>query len=339
MRGSVRLEERPEPPDDPAALLVQSLALGVCGTDREIIAGDYGLPPDGEQRLVLGHESLGRVLSAPDGSGFSAGDLVVGIVRRPDPVPCAACAIGEWDMCRNGLYTERGIRAADGYGAERFHLEPGFAVKVAPALGALGVLLEPASVLAKAWDHVERIGRRTMSWRPKTALITGTGPVALLGALMAVQRGLRIHVLGRAQGGPKPLLVRALGGTYHTGDLPKDLRADVTMECTGSPSLVVDVMSRPAGSGIVCLLGMPTGGRKAPFDSGHFNRTMVLENHVVFGSVNANRQHYVTAARALAAADPAWLERLITRRVPLVRWAEAFERRDGDIKVVLDFEP
>lgn len=337
---SVRLEERPEPATSSAHLLVQAVALGVCGTDREIIAGKYGWAPFDNHRLVLGHESLGRVLKAPDGSGFAPGNLVVGIVRRPDPVPCAACDVGEWDMCRNGRYTERGIKAVDGYGAERFHLEPDYAVKVAAGLGMLGVLLEPASVLAKAWDHIDRIGRRTRSWQPKIALITGAGPVGLLAALMAVQRGLELHVLDLPESGAKPDLVRALGGTYYAGDLPTDLAADVILECTGAPQLVIDVICGAGGrNGIVCLTGVSTGGRTLPFDSGNFNRSMVLENDLVFGSVNANRRHYEAGAIALAAADPAWLASLITRRVPLAHWREAFERRDGDIKVVVKFEP
>ena len=90
------------PRPGPGELLVDGLALGVCGTDREIAAGEYGWAPPGRERLVIGHESLGRVREAPAGSGFEAGDLVVGVVRRPDPVPCGACARGEFDMCRNG---------------------------------------------------------------------------------------------------------------------------------------------------------------------------------------------------------------------------------------------
>jgi threonine dehydrogenase-like Zn-dependent dehydrogenase len=334
----MQLEERPEPAPDCASLLVQSVALGICGTDREIIRGEHGWPPPGHKRLVLGHESLGRVLEAPDNSDFAPGDLVVGIVRRPDPIPCPACATGEWDMCRNGLYTERGIKALDGYGAERFRLEPDYAVKVAPALGTLGVLLEPASALAKAWDHVERIGRRTRSWRPKTALITGAGPVGLLAALMAVQRGLELHVLDLPESGPKPLLVRALGGTYHAHELPKRLAPDVIIECTGAPQLVIEVMCRCVGNSIVCLAGASSGGRTVPFDPGNLNRSTVLQNDVVFGSVNANRRHYEAGAAALAAADPAWLSDLLTRRVPLPQWSQAFERRDDDIKVVLMFD-
>jgi glucose 1-dehydrogenase len=334
---SIRLEDRPEPAADSTRLLVESIALGVCGTDREIIDGTYGWAPPGDTRLILGHESLGRVLQAPDDCDFVAGDLVVGIVRRPDPVPCPACSFGEWDMCRNELYTERGIKALDGFGAERFLLEPDYAVKVASELGLLGVLLEPASVLAKAWDHIDRMGDRTRSWRPKSALVTGAGPVGLLAALMARQRSLDLHVMDRHRDGPKPALIRALGGTHHAGEIPGDLAPDVIIECTGAPSVVIDVLCHAAGAGIVCLTGVSTGGRPLPFDSGEFNRRMVLRNDVVFGSVNANRAHYETAAAALAAADPQWLNALITRRVPLARWPDAFERHPTDVKVVLQF--
>lgn len=336
--NSIRLDERPEPANDPSRLLLQTIALGICGTDREIVAGHYGWAPPDNKRLVLGHESLARVIDAPQGSGFAKGDLVVGIVRHPDPVPCPACAADEWDMCRNGLYTEHGIKQVDGFGAERFQIEPAFVVKVDPQLGTRGVLLEPASILAKAWDHVDRIGHRTRSWQPRTALITGAGPVGLLGALMARQRGLEVHVLDLPETGAKPEIVRALGATYHAKKIPDDLRADVIIECTGAPSLVLDVIGRMAGDGIVCLTGVSSGGRALPFDLGGFNRRMVLHNDVVFGSVNANRDHYEAGAKALAKADPKWLDRLISRRVPLQDWQEAFERRNDDIKVVLMFE-
>ena len=112
---SADLEEMPEPGPSEGSILVDGVALGICGTDAEIVHGDYGEAPPGAERLILGHESLGRVREAAPGSGFSAGDLVVGIVRRPDPVPCGACAHGEFDMCRNGRYTERGIKELDGY--------------------------------------------------------------------------------------------------------------------------------------------------------------------------------------------------------------------------------
>lgn len=336
---SALLEEVADPPERNGTMLVRTVALGVCGTDIEILAGRHGAAPPGRDRMVLGHESLGRVLEASADSGFAAGDMVVGIVRRPDPVPCHACGGGEWDMCENGLYTERGIQGRDGYGAERFRLDPAFAVKVDPKLGIAGVLLEPASVLAKAWDHIERIGHRTRTWSPRRVLVTGAGPVGLLAALMARQRGHELHVFDRAADGLKPELVRQLGGTWHSGDIADlaGLKPDIVLECTGAGPVVLAVMQHSGRNAIVCLTGLSSGGRAVALDAAGLNRSMVLENDVVFGSVNANRTHYRLAAEALARADRAWLERLISRRVPLDRWREAYERRPDDVKVVIDF--
>jgi threonine dehydrogenase-like Zn-dependent dehydrogenase len=335
--NSLRLDDVPPPPQSDGAVLVRAVALGICGTDREIIGGHYGEAPSGAERLIIGHESLGRVEEAPAASGFVRGDLVVGIVRRPDPVPCPACAAGAWDMCRNGLYTERGIKARHGYGSEFFRVEPEFLMKVDSDLGHLGVLLEPTSVVAKAWEHTERIGRRGPAWQPRIGLITGAGPVGLMAAMIGVQRGLEMHVLDRNKDGPKPFLVRALGATYHTGDLG-DLCPDVVIECTGAASVVRDVLGRTAADGVVCLAGVSSGGYELSFDIGDLNRTMVLENHAVFGSVNANRRHYKAAADALARADKKWLAGVITRRVPLSHWRDAFERRNDDIKVTIAFD-
>jgi glucose 1-dehydrogenase len=338
--NSAQLAQVAEPPPSEGALLTRALALGVCGTDREIVAGEYGSAPPGEDHLVLGHESLGVVEEAPSGCGFARGDRVVGIVRRPDPVPCPACAAGEWDMCRNGRYTERGIKQRHGYGAERYRLEPEFAVKVDPALGLLGVLLEPASILAKAWDQTERIGSRAANWRPRILLVTGAGPIGLLAALYGVQRGLEVHVLDRVETGPKPALARALGAVYHAGEMQSvdGLAPDIIMECTGAPTLVSAVLGHSGACGVVCLTGVSAGGRLVELDTGGINRTMVLQNHAVFGTVNANRGHYRAAADALAKADRGWLAGLITRRVPLARWREAFERRPDDIKVAIEFD-
>ena len=337
--NSARVEDVPEPPRSDGAVLVRTLALGVCGTDREIVSGSYGWAPPGEKRLVIGHESLAEVCEAPADSGFRAGDRVVGIVRRPDPVPCPACAVGEWDMCRNGRYTERGIKERNGYGADFFRIEPDFLVKVDRALGDAGVLVEPASVVAKAWDHTERIGRRSRAWQPQTLLITGAGPIGLLAALIGAQRGLDVHVLDHHDRAAKRAVVHELGGTFHLGKITDldSLKPDIVMECSGAPSVVRDAFGRTAPGGIVCLLGVSSPGQDLDIDVGSLNRTMVLDNDIVFGSVNANRRHYEDAVEALERADPTWLARLITRRVPVEQWTQSLVPQPDDIKVVVDF--
>jgi len=108
------------------------------------------------------------------------------------------------------------------------------------------------------------------------------------------------------------------------------------VEATDAGPVVAQALRGTTRNGIVCLTGVSSGGRPLDFDVGGFNRDLVLENDVVFGTVNANRRHYEAAAEALEAADREWLRGLITRRVPLDRWQEALERRPGDVKVVVE---
>jgi threonine dehydrogenase-like Zn-dependent dehydrogenase len=332
----VRVGEVPEPPPEEGAVLVEGHLLGICGTDVDIVEDGYGWLPPGADRMVVGHESLGTVLEAPAGSGFGVGDLVAGIVRRPDPVPCDPCARGEWDFCRNGRYTERGIKERNGYGSQRWRIEPEFAVPLDPALGDCGVLLEPASVVAKAWEQTDRIIARATP-RPRTALVTGAGPIGLLAALMGVRRGLDVHVVDLNDSGAKPALVRDLGATFHTGDV-RDLGVtpDVVVECTGHGPLVFELGDVVAANAVVCLTGISSDESRSAVPTDEVNKELVLKNAVVFGSVNAARRHWEQAARALASADRGWLERLITRRVPMAGYAEALHKKPDDIKVVVD---
>jgi threonine dehydrogenase-like Zn-dependent dehydrogenase len=334
--NSARLEEVPEPNVSEGSVLVESIAVGVCGTDVEIVEGKYGWAAPGRTRLVLGHESLGRVVDS-GGSNLRPGDLVVGIVRRPDPVPCPSCAVGEWDMCRNGQYQERGIKQIDGFMSERWRIEPEYAMKVNPALGLAGVLLEPTTVVTKAWEQVTAVGQRAF-WEPRTVLVTGAGPIGLLAALVAHQHGLEVHVLDRVQSGPKPELVRALGATYHAGAI-RDLgfEPDVIVECTGAGQVIVDALQGVAPGGVVCLTGVGAGGRTVALPAGEVATAMVLRNNVVVGSVNANKRHWYKAGECLARADRSWLMRLISRCEPPDAFERALHRDANDIKVVVQF--
>jgi glucose 1-dehydrogenase len=336
--GSAGLADMPVPRPGAGALLVRSLEVGICGTDAEILAGKHGKAPPDAQRLIIGHECIGVVEEAPPGSAFKAGAFVTPIVRRPDPVPCLSCAAGEWDMCRNGLYTECGIKERQGFCAEYFVCEEDFLVGVDAAVASVGVLLEPLSIVAKAWEQIERIGQRAY-WAPRRVLITGAGPVGLLAALLGRQRGLEVHVLDRQSTGVRPALVRALGAEFHVTSNASGVLAevvpDIVLECTGASEVVLDVVTSNARSAVVCLVGVSSAGRQIPVDVGSLNRSIVLENDVVFGTVNANRRHYELATEVLKSADIAWLAALITRRVPIGRWQDALRRQPDDVKVVI----
>jgi glucose 1-dehydrogenase len=222
-------------------------------------------------------------------------------------------------MCSNGRYTERGIKQVHGFMAERWRIEPEYVVRVDKDLGMLGVLLEPTTVVAKAWQQIAAIGQRTF-WDPHTVLVVGAGPIGLLAALAGVHLGREVHVLDRVTTGPKPVLVEQLGAVYHAGTVAElGLHPDIVIECTGVVPLIVQATDAVAPGGIVLA------------------SDAVLKNVVIFGSVNANRRHYYRAATALARADRSWLEQLITRRVRPDEVDQALARKPDDIKVVMDF--
>jgi glucose 1-dehydrogenase len=334
--GSVRYEDIPEPDLREGSILVEAIAAAVCGTDIEIAEGKYGWPPPGKTRLVLGHESLGRVIDPGPRSLLKKGDLVAGLVRRPDPVPCPNCAVGESDMCRNGRYTERGIKEINGYMSERWRIEPEFVVKVNPELGILGVLLEPTTVIAKALEQVLAVGQRFF-WEPRTVLVTGAGPIGLLAAAVARLPGSEVHVLDRVESGPKPDLVRAIGATYHTGSvLDIGFQPDIIVECTGAGAVIADAIQQVGAGGVVCLTGVGTGGAAGRVVA-DVAAAAVLKNNAIIGSVNANKRQWYKAHERLGRLDRTWLSRLITRYEKPENFEQALKRQPDDIKVVIQF--
>jgi threonine dehydrogenase-like Zn-dependent dehydrogenase len=239
-------------------------------------------------------------------------------------------------MCRNGKYTERGIKEIHGFMSERWRIEPEYAIKLDPSLGILNVLLEPTTVIIKALEQVVAVGQRFF-WEPKTLLVTGAGPIGLLAAAVAKLAGIEVHVLDRNETGPKPELVRDLGATYHTGRvMDLEFEPDVIVECTGAGAVIGDAVQKVGSGGVVCLTGVGAGGvaSRAVADVA---AAAVLKNNVVVGSVNANKRHWYKAADRLARLDRKWLSRLITRYEKPENFKQALERKPEDIKVVIQF--
>jgi glucose 1-dehydrogenase len=336
MKDSLQLREIPDPPPGQGSILVEAVAVGLRGTHLEIVAAVYGQAPMGESFLVPGYENLGRVKEAPTGSGYLAGDLVVGIVRRPDTVPCPAWAQGEWDMCRNGQCFGQGIKGRRGRASKRWSAEPDSLVRIDKGLADVAVLPEPTTIAAKAREQIDRIAGRAL-FDPKVAVVTGYGPVGLLATLLGVQRGLEVHLFDRVGDSSKPHRVGDLAAIQHTDALAgSGVAADVLVEWSGVSFVVLETMTCGAKDPITCMTGVSITGRKVPVDIGLVNRDAVLGTEVIFGRVNANRGHYATAAQALELADSGWLGLLITRRVVLADFVDAFTRRGDGVKVVLE---
>jgi threonine dehydrogenase-like Zn-dependent dehydrogenase len=346
------LEVRGDIPDARPAdgqALVRVLETGVCGTDIEIESALFGEAPPGSPYLILGHESLGVVERAPgDQSGLREGDLVVSTVRRPCPERCRSCAEDQQDMCLTGHYLERGIKGLHGFMCDRYAESPRYLVPIPAGLRPVAVLLEPLSFIEKGIEQALAIQQR-LTWEPRTAVVLGAGPVGLLSALVLRLRGLQVTVASRGPAdSPAARLARDAGiGYLSTSETPVERLAsalgeiDVIFEATGAAEVIMPAI-KALGLDGVCILASVTGAEtKIDFDVAAWNRDMVLGNRVVLGTVNAARRHFEAGVRDLAAAQerfPGWLERVITRRIPVVDAAKAFEKSRADIKSVLRFD-
>ena len=327
---------------------VEVVEVGVCGTDLEIANDGYGAPPTGRDSLVLGHENLGRVVSGPEGVELQKGQLVVATVRRPCPERCPPCAAGQSDDCLTGNYTERGIKGRDGYMAERYVEFSDYLIPLPSTLTKVGVLMEPSSIVEKGLIQAFSIQRGRMPWDPKQALVCGAGAVGLLAAIFLRLRDIEVSLVAKSDpGSPAFKVAKAVGATLLDADqhpvagLAKELgHIDLTFEATGASSVALNAMAATGNNGVCCLSSVTAGMRTVTIDSDSLNLDMVLGNKLVFGTVNANRRHFEAAARMLGAAVRKWpgvLDQIVTRRVAVEQFADAFSRQPDDIKTVISF--
>ncbi len=344
----------------PSHVLIQMLRVGVCGTDREIAQFQYGTPPKTDPYLVLGHESLGRVIQVGKNvKKIREGDLVVPTVRRPCPQPCISCAYHESDMCYTGDFVERGIKEAHGYMTEQIVEHEDFLAKVPPHLEAIGVLLEPLTISEKAarqillvqqrlhWEcAITDRGRKTLDCR--NALVLGAGPVGILAALVLAAKGIKTHVVSmEEETHPKIKMIRSMDIGYfqasrHTPEtIAQELKnVDVIFEAAGSSKLSFQFLPALGVNGIYVLSGVPGLHKGFVIDEDFIMRNMVLKNQVLLGTVNANITAFENGIAHLNEFDkkyPKQMRQLITHRFGLAQFEAALGLDDpGRIKVVLE---
>jgi glucose 1-dehydrogenase len=323
---TTRVEDVGEPEGE--GVRIRVLEVGVCGTDREISEGVFGVAPEGRDRLVIGHEMLGIV--DRDGGGFSRGELVSATVRRSCG-HCLACEEGAPDSCLSGDYVERGITRLDGFAREVVVEDPVQLVAIPKELGRLGVLAEPTSICARGVRQALAIGRR-QPWEPRRALVTGAGAVGLLTTLLLRQHGLEVVVVSLEESSP---IAEAFGARYAQ---EADGDFDVVVEAAGNAQLMADALGRLRRSGVACLLGLDARVQTVEIDGRVLGMDTVLENRVLFGSVNANREDWKAGVAALARADRDALQELVALRVPLDRFADAFAFHGGKATLVVSDE-
>jgi threonine dehydrogenase-like Zn-dependent dehydrogenase len=326
---------------------VSILQVGVCGTDRELIAAHFGAAPPGEEALVLGHEMLGRVEEV--GAGVVAvapGELVAATVRRPDG--CPSCQAGQPDMCQWMRYTERGIVGQHGFMTEEVIEDVRWLVAVPPELAHVGILLEPLSVVEKALRQATLIQRRIVAWNPQTALVFGTGPIGLLGMMLLRARGMDVVSIGNRTA-PQPALsiIEAAGARYASlqeQDLTEVAAGlppiDLVFEASGRSAPAFAAMEVLGNNGVLMLLSGTGGDAELTIPADRINRALLGGNKIVAGCVNSGREDFELGVEDLRHFERLWpglAELLITRRLDgLGEYAKILEKPAGDVKTVIE---
>jgi threonine dehydrogenase-like Zn-dependent dehydrogenase len=343
----------------PAQVLLRVLEVGICGTDREIAAFQFGTPPRAAEHLVIGHEASAEVIAV--GSGVTRvrpGDVVVPMVRRPCPdAACRPCRDDRPDFCRTGSFLEHGIRGAHGFLTERLVEDERYLVPVPPALREVAVLVEPLTIAEKAILQLQTVQSR-LPWtcgharelgpgHCHRALVLGAGPVGLLGAMALAVRGFDTCVLSlEAEDDPKAHLARAIGARYlRAADHPLAGLAgelgpiDVLYEAAGASRPALAALAALAPNAIAILTGVPHG-QPAAFDPDPFVRGLVLGNQVLLGTVNAGPDAFAAAVADLGEFDRRWpgpLRALVTGRFPIDAYRELLLGPPRGIKNLVSF--
>lgn len=332
--GSARVEEVPTPTAADDEVLVRTLELGVCGTDREILAGHAGRAPAGSGRMILGHEVIGRV--ERDGAGFHAGELVAATVRRRCPVCDGHCPTGSYDACDEAGPPERGVHGLDGFGSELFVEQPRNLVRAPPALGRLGVLAEPMSVCERGLRHVYAVGER-QPWRPRRALVLGAGAIGMLSTALLRLRGLEVFTLARGGAdSEKAAIVATLGARYVSigqtpiTELAASVRPQIVIEATGNGAVIQEAAAALGPNGVACILGVDQSAREPTLDPRVLSVDYVVGNRALIGSVNAAERDWHAAIESLDRIERRWpgaLAWMVGLRVDPQQFSEAVDYR------------
>ena len=345
---SLQMVSIPLPEIGPDDVEINVLEAGICGTDREIIDGQFGTPPFGESTLVLGHETIGEIAAiGVNVTGFAVGDLVSATVRRG--CGCPNCAAGESDYCTTMQYAERGIHKVHGFWTESFVENAANLVHIPNSLRTVGVMVEPASVIEKAWRVAKAVQARFPVWEPKTAVVFGAGPIGLLQAMLLRQHEMDVTVVARrpASEAPAASIVNAIGGHYvsvQEGDV-LSLKAalpniDIIVDCSGSSQSIATGLQILGIAGVMVLLSNTGGSTEITLPLDQINVGWVGGNKTVVGSVNSSAADFRAAIADMQEWQRMWpgvLERLITHRLPdLESGIDLMESTHGAIKAVIE---
>jgi L-iditol 2-dehydrogenase len=299
-------------PDPASSVLVRVGQVGICGTDTKILAGKIPV----EYPRIMGHEMVGEVVSAPDGSPYGAGTRVL-----VDPGVacgwCHLCRAGRFNICVNGGLLGRDM---DGVFTE-YHLAPFNRLIPVPA-----AVSDKASGLLQVLGTAIHAVKTIESFPGRVAAVIGLGVAGQL-----ITQLLRLHgmtVVGITRSEWKRDLAAASGAHFVAppdeapgvlGEVTEGRGPDLVVEAVGTEATLAQAIDLAATGGEVLVYGTLTGGDQGLPYYQLYHKELTLHNPraAVIGD-------YADGVD-LAAAGFLDLEPIVTHELDLEEAEKAFE--------------
>ena len=332
-RGTgLKLLQVPVPVIGPNDLLIQIKKTAICGTDLHIYNWDAWAQKTIPVPMTAGHEFFGHVAEVGSAvSGFKVGDRVSG-EGHITCGHCRNCRAGRRHLCRNtvGVGVNR-----DGAFAEYLSLPASNAFKIPDSISdELASIFDPYGNAVHTALSFDLVG--------EDVLITGAGPIGIMGVAIAKHVGAR-HVVITDVNEYRLDLARKAGATRVVNakteklkDVMRDLGMtegfDVGLEMSGNAVAFQDMLKTMNNGGRVAILGIFPGEVAIDWNQVIF-KGLVLKG--IYG-----REMYDTwykmASMLQSGLD---ISSVITHRFPLEDFEKGFAALNAGTaaKVVLDW--
>jgi 2-desacetyl-2-hydroxyethyl bacteriochlorophyllide A dehydrogenase len=257
--GELSLEDRPEPTPGYKEVLIETAAVGICGTDTHVFDGEF----EGTVfPIVPGHEATGTILALGEGVNDGVLDFQVGdhVAINPSNVcgECEFCLNGHQNLCRS--WDGLGVVASDGASQERFVAPAKNVYKLKPETDLYeAALIEPLACAIRGWDMLpRRIGDHV--------LVYGSGTMGLLMAQLAPLAGAAsVSIVDLNEERLRTAAQVGIKNRFTSADqAPRD-KWDVVIDCTGNIRAIEDALTRVKPAGFFQDFGVAPADRTANY--------------------------------------------------------------------------
>ena len=257
--GELALEERPRPTPGYKEILIETAAVGICGTDTHVLDGEF----EGTVfPLVPGHEATGTIVALGEGVNDGVFDFRVGdrVAVNPSTTcgECEYCQNGHQNLCRfwNGL----GVVASDGASQQYFTAPAGNVHKLKPETDLYeAALIEPLACAIRGWDVLpRRLGDHV--------LVYGAGTMGLMMAQLATKAGAAtVTIVDLNEARLQTAAECGIELRYTSADDADREKWDVVIDCTGNIRAIEDALTRVKPAGYFQDFGVAPADKTAQF--------------------------------------------------------------------------